>query len=67
MKIQSNVFDKQDASSASPAGTANVLELSASQKNETTSLPSTKKEHPRSDIHPNKSSRGRASKAKKTE
>ncbi|KAL6565180.1 hypothetical protein OROMI_016630 [Orobanche minor] len=57
----------QLASSASPAGIANVLELSASQKNETTSLPSTTKEHPRSDIHPNTSSRGRASKAKKTE
>ncbi|KAL6543426.1 hypothetical protein OROHE_010048 [Orobanche hederae] len=46
---------------------ANVLELSAPQKNETTSLPSTTKEHPRPDIHPNTSSRGRASKAKKTE
>ncbi|KAL6502297.1 hypothetical protein OROHE_024725 [Orobanche hederae] len=57
----------QLASSASPAGIANVLELSASQKNETTSLQSTTKEHPRSDIHPNTSSHGRASKAKKTE
>ncbi|KAL6565030.1 hypothetical protein OROMI_016480 [Orobanche minor] len=46
---------------------ANVLELSVPHKIETTFIPSTTKEHPRPDIHPNTSSRGRASKAKKTE
>ncbi|KAL6564975.1 hypothetical protein OROMI_016425 [Orobanche minor] len=57
----------QLASKASLAGIANVLELSVPQKNETTFLPSTTKGHPRPDIHPNTSSRCRASKAKKTE
>ncbi|KAL6536711.1 hypothetical protein OROMI_026292 [Orobanche minor] len=57
----------QLASTASPTGLANVLELSVPHKIETTFIPSTTKEHPRPDIHPNTSSRGRASKAKKTE
>ncbi|KAL6565121.1 hypothetical protein OROMI_016571 [Orobanche minor] len=43
---------------------ANVLELSVPHKIETTFIPSTTKDHPRPDIHPNTSSRGRASKAK---
>ncbi|KAL6584447.1 hypothetical protein OROMI_003736 [Orobanche minor] len=64
MKIQSKVFNKQDAS---PTGLTNVLELSVPHKIETTFIPSTTKEHPRPDIHPNTSSRDRASKAKKTE
>ncbi|KAL6536721.1 hypothetical protein OROMI_026302 [Orobanche minor] len=57
----------QLASTVSPTGLANVLELSVPHKIETTFIPSTTKEHPRPDIHPNTSSRGRASKAKKTE
>ncbi|KAL6588186.1 hypothetical protein OROMI_001164 [Orobanche minor] len=65
MKIQSKVFNKQDAS---PLCTTNVLELSVPHKIETTFIPSTTKcNHPRPDIHPNTSSRGRASKTKKTE
>ncbi|KAL6584469.1 hypothetical protein OROMI_003758 [Orobanche minor] len=83
MKIQSKVFNKQDgtttmshtmqtlechqlASSASPAGISNVLELSASQKTKQPPFHQQQK-HPSSDIHPNTSSRGRASTAKKTE
>ncbi|KAL6586011.1 hypothetical protein OROMI_002655 [Orobanche minor] len=54
-------------STASPPGLTNELEISVPHKIETTFIPSTTKEHPRPDIHPTTSSRGRASKAKKTE
>ncbi|KAL6585886.1 hypothetical protein OROMI_002530 [Orobanche minor] len=54
-------------STSSPPGLTNELEISVPHKIETTSIPSTTKEHPRPDIHPTTSSRGRASKAKKTE
>ncbi|KAL6588059.1 hypothetical protein OROMI_001037 [Orobanche minor] len=52
---------------SSSADPAHVPEIYASPKPETTSVPSTTKEHPRSDTHPSSSSRGRASKAKKVE
>ncbi|KAL6582272.1 hypothetical protein OROMI_006286 [Orobanche minor] len=52
---------------SSSADPAHVPEVSAPSKPETTSVPSTTKEHPRSDTHPSSSSRGRASKAKKVE
>ncbi|KAL6565101.1 hypothetical protein OROMI_016551 [Orobanche minor] len=54
-------------STSSPPGLTNELEISVPHKIETTFIPSTTKEHPRPDIHPTASSRGRASKAKKTE
>ncbi|KAL6541173.1 hypothetical protein OROMI_025056 [Orobanche minor] len=54
-------------STASPPGLPNELEISVPHKIETTFIPSTTKEHPRPDIHPTTYSRGRASKAKKTE
>ncbi|KAL6523011.1 hypothetical protein OROMI_031359 [Orobanche minor] len=52
---------------SSLADPAHVPGISASPKPEITSVPSTTKEHPRSDTHPNSSSRGRASKAKRVE
>ncbi|KAL6561408.1 hypothetical protein OROMI_017009 [Orobanche minor] len=67
MQMSANDFLIQYCNMVQQQCFANVLELSAPQKNETTSLPSTTKEHPSPDIHPNTSSRGRASKAKKTE
>ncbi|KAL6542578.1 hypothetical protein OROMI_024180 [Orobanche minor] len=64
MKIQSKVFYRQDGTTTL-SDPAHVPEISASSKPETTSVPSTTKEYPRSDTHPSSSSRGRASKAKK--
>ncbi|KAL6542576.1 hypothetical protein OROMI_024178 [Orobanche minor] len=78
MKIQSKVFYRQDGTTTlsgtmqtleclqlTSSDPAHVPEISASSKPETTSVPSTTKEYPRSDTHPSSSSRGRASKAKK--
>ncbi|KAL6563018.1 Replication factor A protein 1 [Orobanche hederae] len=80
MKIQSKVFYRQDGTTTlshtmqtleclqlTSSDPAHVPEISASSKPETASVPSTTKEHPRSDTHPSSSSRGRASKAKKAE
>ncbi|KAL6523010.1 hypothetical protein OROMI_031358 [Orobanche minor] len=67
MQMSANDFLTQYCNMVQQQCIANVLELSVPQKNETTFIPSTTKEHPRPDIHPSTSSRGRASKAKKTE
>ncbi|KAL6550299.1 hypothetical protein OROMI_020787 [Orobanche minor] len=67
MQMSANNFLTQYCNMVQQQCLANVLELYVPHKIETTFIPSTTKEHPRPDIHPNTSSRGRASKAKKTE
>ncbi|KAL6513006.1 hypothetical protein OROHE_019796 [Orobanche hederae] len=64
-QLPSSTSPNNEILPSSLVDTANILEISASPKPETKSLPSSTKEHPRSDIHRSTSSRCRALKAKK--
>ncbi|KAL6536478.1 hypothetical protein OROGR_013050 [Orobanche gracilis] len=79
-KIQSKVFYRQDGTTTlshtmqtleclqlTSSDPTQLPETSTSSKPETAPVPSTTKEHPRSDTHSSSSSRSRASKAKRVE